>query len=217
MTAGGDGSRPARLVAVVGTGTDIGKTWVASALLRALQAEGIRVAARKPAQSFDPGDPTTDAAELAAATGEAPEVVCPPSRWYEVPMAPPMAAEVLARPPFTVADLAAELRWPAGCDVGLLETAGGVRSPHASDGDAVDLLRLVAPDLVVLVADAALGTLNVVRLTVDALPDHRLVVFLNRFDPDDPLHRRNRAWLADRDGLAVETEIEGLSAWVRPT
>ena len=150
------GVRPRRLVAVVGTGTDVGKTWVAARLLTDLRAAGLRVAARKPAQSFEPGDDPAgrDAAVLGAASGEAPERVCPPHRWYEVPMAPPMAAEALGRPPFTIQDLMSELRWPPpsdapasvdaeSVDVGLVETAGGVRSPLAADGDAVALCRPV--------------------------------------------------------------------------
>ena len=81
------------------------------------------MAARKPAQSFAPGEGPTDADVLAAATGERAHEVCPPHRWYEVPMAPPMGADVLGRSPFTVAALADELRWPPGVGVGLVESA----------------------------------------------------------------------------------------------
>ncbi len=65
-----------------------------------------------------------------------------------------------------------------------------------------------------LVADAALGTINVVRLSVDALAGHRVVVFLNRFDAADELHRRNRDWLATRVGLEVVTDPEALATVV---
>ena len=94
----------------------------------------------------------------------------PLHRWYEIPMAPPMAAAALGRPAFTIVDLMDELRWPAEpVDVGLVETAGGVRSPLAADGDCLALCEALGPDLVVLVADAGLGTINSVRLTVGAL------------------------------------------------
>lgn len=215
-TADDSATRPDRLVAVVGTGTEVGKTWVSARLLEVLRRSGHTTWARKPAQSFDPGDDpgSTDAAVLGGVTGEAPHDVCPVARWYPVAMAPPMAAEVLGRPPFAVADLLAGIRWPVRAvggvsrpghrTVGLVETAGGVRSPQADDGDAVDLVRLLAPDVVVLVADAGLGTIHAVRCCVDALAGvEGLVVVLNRFDLDRDLHRRNRRWLADRDGLAV--------------
>jgi dethiobiotin synthetase len=204
-------SRPRRLVAIVGTGTDVGKTWLAARLLRDLRAAGVTVAARKPAQSFDPADPpeARDAAVLGAASGETPETVCPPARWYEVAMAPPMAADTLGRPSFSVADLVDALGWPldggdVGVEVGLVETAGGLRSPMAADGDCRDLVSAVAPDLVVLVADAGLGTINAVRLTVGALAAAvPVIVVLNRFDAGDELHMRNRRWLAGSDGLRV--------------
>jgi dethiobiotin synthetase len=198
------------VVAVVGTGTDIGKTWIAARLLSQLRASGVTVAARKPAQSFDSDDDPTgrDAAVLGAATGEPVEEVCPPHRWYETAMAPPMAADSLGRPPFSIDDLLAELVWPErAVDVGLVETAGGLRSPLAADGDCLDYCTALRPDVVVLLADAGLGTINAVRLTLDALGPlaSSSVVVLNRFDVHSGLHRRNLEWLRDRDGRQVVT------------
>jgi dethiobiotin synthetase len=215
-----------RLVLVCGTGTEVGKTWVAARLLDELRERGLTVAARKPAQSFDVDleadrlGERTDAEVLAQASGEDPDVVCLPARSYHRAMAPPMAAEVLGLPPFTVGDLADELRWPEPpVAVGLVETAGGVRSPQASDGDVVDLGRLLAPQIVLLVADAGLGTINGVRLSAEALSPlvgdsstpvraqgaSRLIVALNRFDEEHDIHRRNRQWLAERNGFEVVT------------
>jgi dethiobiotin synthetase len=210
-------STPDTLAVVAGTATEIGKTWVTAAVAKTLSAQGRRVAVRKPAQSYGPDEAeagATDAHVLGGATGEPPEDVCPPERWYPVPMAPPMAADALNRPAFTIADLAAELRWPAGLEIGLVETAGGVRSPLASDGDTVSLAQAVDPHVVVLVADAGLGTLNAVRLCAEALAPvaARLVVMLNRFDPADDLHRRNRDWLVDRDQLTVRVTVDDLAA-----
>ena len=129
----------------------------------------------------------------------------PSQRWYEVALAPPMAADELGRSSFGIADLMAELCWPEPVqngrpvDVGLVETAGGLRSPLAADGDCLDLCTALAPDLVLLVADAGLGTINVVRLTADALAvlDVPVVVVLNRFDPAVVVHARNLHWLRD--------------------
>ena len=167
--------------------------------------------AYKPVQSFDPDDAETDAHVLAAATGVTAEAVCPAHRWLPFPMAPPMAAELLDRPPFSISELAAELpRADAG--LVLVEGAGGVRSPLATDGDTADLARACAPELVVLVADAGLGTINLVRLSVGALAGFRgVVVFLNRYDGDDELHRRNLEWLRTREGLEVVTDPEALA------
>ena len=200
-------------IAVVGVATDVGKTWVGARLLEALRAEGLVVAARKPVQSFEPGsDGGTDADVLAAATGESPGDVCPPHRWYPVAMAPPMAADALGRDPFGAADLLGELAWPDQIDVGLVETVGGARSPLSADADSATFARLVEPDRTLLVADAGLGTINAVRLSVDALSGLDPLVYLNRYDDANDLHQRNRAWLTDRDRLQVVTGAHALRA-----
>lgn len=201
-------TRPTHLVLVAGTGTEIGKTWVAAGLARGLRSRGASVAARKPAQSFAPDDPgPIDAAVLADATGEDPGTVCPPHRSYAVAMAPPMAAASLGLAPFTIAELVAEIRWPDGVDVGLVESAGGPRSPLASDGDTVDLAGMMRPDSILLVADAGLGTINAVRLAVAPLTARApVVVFLNRYTDAEELHRRNRSWLEREVDLEVAVD-----------
>lgn len=197
---------------MAGTGTEIGKTWVAVRTVEELRRRHVVVVARKPAQSFDPGSGPTDAELLGAASGAAPHEICPSRRSYEVAMAPFMAAEVLGRPPFTMNDLVTELAWPPDAEVGVIESVGGVRSPISSEGaDTVDLARSVGALLVVLVADAGLGTINAVRLSTAALHGFNVVVFLNRFDADDDLHRRNREWLATNVVAAVYTEIDALA------
>lgn len=202
--------RPERLVVVLATATGVGKTWVATGLVESLRSRGVAVSARKPAQSFAPGEPT-DADILGRASGEAAGEVCPRHRWYERPMAPPMAAESLGRPSFTIADLAAELAWPDHVGVGVVEGAGGVRSPLAADGDSLDLLAAVAPDVVVLIAEGGLGTINLVRLSVSALDGWPVAVYLNRFDPGDDLHRANLSWLARLVDAPVTTDLQWLA------
>jgi dethiobiotin synthetase len=206
------------LVVCTGTGTEIGKTWVGAAVLSALAADGHRVSARKPVQSFDSeATGPTDADVLATATGEHPHDVCPAHRWYPVAMAPPMAAAVLERDVFTVDDLVRELQWPAAAtDVRWLETVGGVRSPIAFDGDSADVCGAVEPDVVVLVADAGLGTINSVRLSAPALASWPVLVYLNRYDERDELHALNRAWLADRDRFEVITTLAALVERLSP-
>jgi dethiobiotin synthetase len=207
--------RPARLVVVAGTGTEVGKTWVACELARRLRGRGLKVNARKLAQSFAPEDGPTDAARLAEATGEKAAAVCPPARWYPKAMAPPMAAESLGLPSFSLADLLGELRWPPALDVGLVECAGGVGSPQADFADGVDLVERLLPEWVVLVAGPGLGTLNDVRLAARALSGHPLLVYLNHYDGDEELHVRNRRWLAERDGLFVAVTPAGLAEAVQ--
>ncbi len=197
--------RPERLVVVSGTGTSVGKTWVAAKVLARLKAGGATVAARKPVQSFAHCDVETDAHLLGLATGEPPETVCPRHRWYAMAMAPPIAAAFLGLPPPTLDELLGELEWPARrVEVGLVETVGGPRSPLSDDADSADLARAIDADLHVLVAHAGLGAINAVRLCAAVVP-RPLVVYLNHFDGGD-LQDRNRRWL----------QAEGHDVVVRP-
>jgi dethiobiotin synthetase len=211
-----NGSAPERLVLVVGTATDIGKTWVGGQVLERLRARGIAVAARKPAQSADADDPgPSDAEVLGGGSGEAPEVVCPPHRWYRIAMAPPMAADASGLPVPTLGELLDEVAWPSPpAQIGWLETVGGPRSPIGVDGDAVDAAEALDPDLVLLVADAGLGTINAVLLSLAPFAGRRCVTFLNRFDPSDDLHERNLEWLRTRERLEVVVDLEALTSVV---
>lgn len=206
-------TQPRLLVGVCGTATEVGKTWATAELAGILRADGRTVAARKPLQSFDPDDgAATDAEVLAAATGEDIREVSPEAGWYPVPMAPPMAAAALGRTCPALAEVVRSISWPdPAVDVGLVETVGGVRSPLAEDGDSRDLVRALDVDVVVLVADAGLGTIDAVRSGVDSLAAWPTLVLLNRFDHGDDLHRRNHVWLAERDGLDVFTGVGDLA------
>ena len=87
---------------ITGTGTDIGKTWLACALLRHWRTEGRQAAAFKPLLSgFDPLQPqASDAGALLAALGRAAttaelDAIAP---WrFAAPLAPDMAAALEGR------------------------------------------------------------------------------------------------------------------------
>lgn len=216
--------RPRVVVVVTGTGTGVGKTWWTAATASLLRSEGRRVAARKPVQSFDPDDPAPrDADVLAAATGEDATRVCPPHRSYALAWAPPMAADELGAPTITIHQLVTEVTTtdpaePAdadGVDVMFVEGAGGSRSPLAADGDTTTLIAALQPDLVVVVADAGLGTIHAVRSTVEAFVDRPVLVALNRYDPDQALHVRNREWLETRADVTIVTAPAELAASLR--
>ncbi len=201
--------RAGMTMVVAGTGTEVGKTWVGAQLIERLRLAGHEIAARKPAQSHEPGDLHTDAAILARASGEDPDLVCPTRYDFDIAMAPPMAAASLGEPAFTMTELISELRWPTDVDIALIESAGGVRSPLAADGDTTDLIRHIRPDLVLLVSNPGLGMINDVRLSAAALAPTDTIVFVNHHDGDDDLHRANVAWLRD-DGYRVVTSIDAL-------
>jgi dethiobiotin synthetase len=112
-----------------------------------------------------------------------------------------------------LAELAGEVRasWPRSApDVGLVELVGGPRSPLAADGDGVDLTAALAPDLVLLVGDAALGTLNAIQLSADVFEPHAVHVHLNRYDAAEELHGLNRRWLEQHGAWPLSTTVDGL-------
>jgi len=148
---------------VAGTGTDIGKTHVACALLATVIGQGRSADAFKPVVSgFDPQDPaSSDPARLAVALGE-PEALnrISPLR-YRAPLAPNLAArlegEVLELDDL-IAACQARLARPDR-DLLLIEGAGGVMSPLTDTATNLDLM--VALDLpVLLVAGSYLGTVS---------------------------------------------------------
>ena len=208
-----EGRHPDRssVVFVAGTGTDVGKTWVAAGLARLLKDSGLAVAACKPVQSFDPdtGGPT-DAAVLAAATGQDPDAVCPPACSLPVPLAPPMAARKLQTACPTLDEMASNCRFAAAVDVGLVEGVGGIYSPIATDGHNLDLITRIQPDLVVVVASADLGGIHDTMACTLPLSAFRRAVFCNRFDPRTEIHGLNVRWLRDT-GLEVATSLAELT------
>ena len=161
---------------ITGTGTDIGKTWLACALLRHWLAGGRRVAAYKPVLSgFDPAHPeASDAGVLLAALGrevsaEELDAIAP---WrFAAPLSPEMAAAQEGRA-IDFAELLAFTRRSAekgGEAAGtLIEGVGGVMVPL----DRAHTVRdwIVASGLpCVLVAGSYLGSLSHALTALEAL------------------------------------------------
>lgn len=209
------GLSPPRIVVVTATGTGIGKTWVACQVLRALAAHGTKVSARKPVQSLDPSEGTSDAEALARTTAEDPREVCPPERTFREPLAPPIAAARAGRVAPTITELA-EIRWRDGATIGLIESAGGLCSPLSPDGDTRDLIAALRPAEVVLVTHSDLGVIHDTRASVAALSavidvPSVLTVYMNRFTPGDAIHEDNLRWLSSVDRLEVLTDAGSLA------
>lgn len=164
---------------VAGTGTDLGKTHVACALLNAARAQGLRVDAFKPVVSgFDPEAPeSSDPARLAAALGRPqawPEVS---PRRYKAPLAPNLAAR-LEGDTLRMDDLIADCQqWLSerDADLALIEGAGGVMSPMTDEATNLDLMRALELP-VLLVAGSYLGTASHLLTALEVVRARRLEV-----------------------------------------
>lgn len=154
---------------VTGTDTGVGKTRVAVALIRALRAQGLRVAAMKPvAAGCVPGELNEDVVALMQASNVA-AAVCDVNPYAFVePIAPHIAAQLSGA--HIDLDVIAEAyaRLAAMADVVVVEGAGGWRVPLNEHADMADLAqRLDLP--VVLVVGLRLGCLNHALLTAESI------------------------------------------------
>jgi len=191
---------------VTGTDTGVGKTRVASAIVRALVGSGRRVGVLKPVLSGS-GRPD-DADELIeAAGGGIPRERVSPLR-YELPLAPCVAARLTGTPLLQSEVLRAVGEaigwWADRADLLVVEGVGGLLCPLADDSTVADLaLALDFP--LVIVARRGLGTLNHALLTIEVARARSLRVagiVLNGSEPatDPGAEATNPAELARRIG-----------------
>ncbi len=212
-----------RGVQIAGAHTDVGKTYVACALLRAARARGLSVSAFKPVVSgFDPDDwSDSDPGQLIAALGlrltpDRLEVISPLR--FVAPLAPPMAARLEGRS-LSLAELVALSRaWIAAesADYQLLETAGGVMSPIAEDGLCLDLMAAL-PLPAVLVGGSYLGAISHTLTALGALRTAGLpveaVVVSQSGDPDAPDFAETVASVGQWSEVPVLAAPRGDVAW----
>ncbi|MCL2723453.1 MAG: dethiobiotin synthase [Polyangiaceae bacterium] len=168
----------APLVVVSGTGTEIGKTHLSAALIRAwvrrLEAMGradAKVAGVKPIETgVAEGTLFGADGETLASASTFHVKQFPPPFLFARPVSPHLAARIEGR----VIDFAVILEWVARirteADGVLVELPGGLFSPLTENPTRTnaDLARDLAPDAVVLVAQDRLGVLHDLGATVRA-------------------------------------------------
>ena len=184
-------------LAIAATGTGVGKTTTALAVLRAARRLGHRVAGWKPIETGG----TDDGDALQAASN----VRCPTLVQLPEPISPHLAAR-RAGAPIDLATLAAEAPTPR-VDLFLIETAGGLFSPLDDAGATnAELVEALAPDALLLVAPNRLGVLHdvaAVRRGAPKLAPRTVAVALTGGDAADPSTSSNAAELARLHGLPV--------------
>lgn len=193
------------IVAVVGTGTEVGKTHVACALVGAIVDHGVRAIAWKPVESGVEGARGSDEAALAAACGRAADA---PTLRLCAPLSPHLAArrEGVA---LDAAAIRRDLtRLAAQWSLVVLELAGGLCSPFDDTHDNVDFLAAVPGVRCVLVAPDRLGVLHDVSAALRAAHalDVRDVV-LGAPAVSDASTTTNAAELRARRGGVVVHEV----------
>ncbi len=180
---------------VLGTDTDVGKTFLASALARALVAQGENVGVYKPvASGIKPA-----ASGIATGQGGDPEQlwqaaqlthrlplsrVCP--QMFAAPLAPPVAARLEGKQVDEQLLLAGAVWWREQCNFLIIEGAGGGLSPLSDNLTNLDLAGALQPALgplpCLIIAPHRLGTVNHSLLTIEAMQSRQLPLlglFLN--------------------------------------
>lgn len=187
---------------VTGTGTDVGKTFVTGLMLKKLRENGRRAAYYKAAMSGNdrradgsliPGD----ALRVKEMSGiEQPlEEMCP--YVYETAVSPHLAAKLEGNPVELERVLEGLRDLQARYDYVTVEGSGGILCPLRFDGQSIQLEDVIRAGNLgcLIVADAGLGTINAVVLTVEYMKARHIPVkgiLFNRFESGNPLHEDNR-------------------------
>ncbi len=174
---------------VIGTGTDVGKTYVSAVMLKKMQEKGVRCAYYKPVQSG--GGKYSDCDAVRQIAG----VDVYNSYSFEPPVSPHLAAKrvgVVIEKEKIAQDFA---QISAKYDQVLVEGAGGIFTPLGEDLILPDIIKMLGLD-VIIVADAGLGTINATVLTLEYTRNHGIKVkgvILNNYDENNEMHTDNKA------------------------
>lgn len=161
---------------ITGTGTGVGKTYVAALIAKELREAGRSVGVYKPVASgceFRGGKLVSpDAVALWTAAGQPGtlEAVCP--QVFAAPLAPHLAARAEVRRVDAALLRSGLDYWREMCDVVLVEGAGGLMSPISDDDYNADLAEAFGFPLVVVAANE-LGTINATLQTLVTAATYR--------------------------------------------
>ncbi len=198
---------------ITGTGTDIGKTYVAGLILKKFQDNKKNAAYykaamsgndRRPDGSLIPGDALH--VKTVSGIGEPLGEMCP--YVYETAVSPHLASQIEGNP----IDMEKVLQtFDDVCrryDYVTAEGSGGILCPLRFDDQKIQLEDFIrARDLnCLLIADAGLGTINSVVLTAEYMKAHNIPVkgiIFNHYEPGNRLHEDNLFMCETMTGLKV--------------
>ena len=153
-----------RVIVIVGTGTEVGKTHVGLVLLGAAMRRGVPLRGCKPVETGVTAGGDCDGTRLLGA-GTPFHVQHPPLR-YRASVAPPVAARLEGRR-VELDEAISHARAVAATGPTLVETAGGLFSPLGDDATTCwDVACALDPACWILVAADRLGVLHELNATL---------------------------------------------------
>lgn len=198
---------------LTGTGTDVGKTYMAGLLVKKLHESGRRAGyfkaamsgnSRRPDGSLIPGDAL--AVQRVSGIPQSLESMCP--YVYETAVSPHLASRLEGNPVRLDVVERAYAAAAQAYDYVTVEGSGGILCPLRHDGERLfleDVIRaLHLPCL--LVADAGLGTINSVVLTAFYMREKQIPlrgILFNRFHPGDVMEEDNLRMCEELTGVPV--------------
>ena len=198
---------------VTGTGTDVGKTYVAGLIVKKLRESGKSAAyykaamsgnERRPDGSLIPGDALQ--VKTMSAIEQPLEEMCP--YIYETAVSPHLAARFEGNPVEMNCVLKNFDRVCGKYDYVTAEGSGGILCPLRFDEEKIQLEDFIkARSLVCLmIADAGLGTINAVVLTAEYMKARKIPVkgiIFNHYESGNKLHEDNLFMCEYMTGLKV--------------
>ena len=198
---------------IIGTGTDVGKTYVTGLIVKKLREGGASAAYYKAAMSGNDrrADGTLipgDALQVKRMSGiEQPlEEMCP--YIYETAVSPHLAAKLEGKP-LEMECVLKHFDYVCGkYEYITAEGSGGILCPLRFDEQQIqqeDFIKARSLSCL-MVADAGLGTINAVGLTAEYMKAHKIPVrgiIFNRYEPGNPLHEDNRLMCEAMTGLHI--------------
>lgn len=198
---------------IVGTGTDIGKTYIAGLIVKKLHESGVSTGyykaamsgnKRRPDNSLIPGDALF--VKEMSGIGQPLEEMCP--YVYENAVSPHLASRMEGNPVQMEIVLDGLRKMCKNYEYVTLEGSGGILCPICYDEKEIwlpDVIRACgAPCL--LIADAGLGTINSVGLTAFYMREHGIPlkgIIFNHYRPGDVMQEDNLAMCEHVTGAKV--------------
>lgn len=203
----------AKKIFITGTGTDVGKTFVTGLLVKKLQENGLKAAYYKAAMSGNerakdgmllPGDALY--VKTVSGIGQPVAQMCP--FVYETAVSPHLASRIEGNPVVMEEVIKGFEEVCRQYDYVTMEGSGGILCPICFDERELwleDVIRQLGLSSLI-VADAGLGTINSVVLTVEYMRAKNLPVkgvIFNHFHPGDRMEEDNLRMCEHRAKLPV--------------
>ncbi|HUU26675.1 MAG TPA: dethiobiotin synthase [archaeon] len=200
---------------VTGTGTGVGKTAVAAALVWLMNNKGIKTTPFKPVETGVTPDKGGDLLVCLETAGLSPgprELELMRPYRFSLPASPHLAAEDAGQEIDLDRIESAARNLASSYKALIVESAGGLLVPLTRRVTTLHLAQALGLPLIV-VARAGLGTINHSLLTLEAAGNAGLrvaAVVLNRPEPEKPSECLSKL---ERDNRRVIQEFSGISVW----